>query len=746
MKKIKRIIKFFAYILVFFGFFLLFAEFALRYILPLPSVKNKLLNTVSSSVGADIKAGDISAGLFGIEIDAITLDTQKGNVFTCKDLKIKLNPFKLLIGQIDIKDIYIYEPVIQIIRFQDGSFNFSPLVSSSEEETKNSQEENKNDSDPIDLKVKNLNLINAKVFYLDLQENMKANVRNLTLSVQHFSYDKPFNINFSFDPYFEQKDLILEGAHIALNAKTNLNNLDMEKASLNLKNLLFKYKEAVFEARADVNNFENPSVKFDMKLKNFSNETLLAFGKTPAFTLPLTSAKGALSYQNKNSKLDIQNLILQIADTKLDFKGHFLFDKDLAAQGKIVLNSVLDTVENHSPVIAQYKPKGQILADFDFSLPLGLTGKLDLKNIGFFVDTAGTFENINASAEIGSIDEIKINSFEGLLNKNPFTLQASYLKKKDFADVFLDFKAEKLYLINSANKEENKTEQVSQEESSPAKEQATQEEETSTFVPININANINIGKMDVPYLRGNKLNFTAKAKNITPKMDKTHGTFNLSVQDGQIKDVYTLANANAVAKVMFMSLGIVSRVINTLNVLDLLNGMGKVLSGKKETEEDIPQHQEINGKMDFDSFDTKIDFNQGVATMKKCSFVSDLFSFRVNGNINFDNRKIKLNVDSAPGKHTEDGIMPLNIDIKGTIEEPKGSLSVLSSVSALVGDTVMNNPVSNMLKKGWGKLFSSSKDEEEAIAQETLPQEPNTTENKTENTTENTAQNTTEEK
>ena len=117
--------------------------------------------------------------------------------------------------------------------------------------------------------------------------------------------------------------------------------------------------------------------------------------------------------------------------------------------------------------------------------------------------------------------------------------------------------------------------------------------------------------------------------------------------------------------------------------------------------------------MDFDSFDTKIDFNQGLATMKKCSFVSSLFSFRVNGNINFEDRKIKLNVDSAPGKHTEDGIMPLNIDVKGTIEDPKGSLSVLSSVGDLVSNTITNNPVSNMLKSTWGALFKSKEPEEE---------------------------------
>lgn len=745
MKIFKKIIKIFIYTFFVLCFLIVLAEISLRFLLPLESIKTKTLNYISQTVGAEVKADKISASLFGLKIKNVSLDTSSedtsDNLFVCKDLVISLNPLKLVLGQLSINKIVLKEPKVQIIRYKDGKFNFDALTSAeNKEETQESSSEEK-PSVPFDIRVKLLALEKAQISYNDLKEEIKTNIKDFNLTLSNFSFYEPFNINLSFVPYFEQKDFVIEDARFALSAKSNLAKMDLKQASLDLKNLILNYKESVFEAKANVNNFEDPSVKFDMELKNFSNETLLAFGKTPAFTLPLTSAKGSLSYQNKDSKLDVQNLILQIADTKLDFKGHFLFDKDLAAQGKIVLNSVLDTVENHSPLIAQYKPKGQILADFDFSLPLGLTGKLDLKNLGFFVDTAGTFENINASAQINSIDDIKINSFEGLLNKNPFNLQASYAKKKDFADIFLDFKADKFYLINTSKKEtEEKKEQTTEESNPPAAKQENQAEESSSFVPININANINIGKLDVPYLRGNKLLFKAKAKNITTQMDKTHGNFNLSIKDGQIKDVYTLANANAVTKVMFMSLGIVSKVINTLNVLDLLNGMGKVLSGKKETEDDIPEHQEINGKMDFDSFDTIVDFNDGLATMKKCSFVSDLFSFRVNGNINFNDRKIKLNVDSAPGKHTEDGIMPLNIDIKGTVEEPKGSLSVLSSVSALVGDTVMNNPVSNMLKSTWGKLFSSSKEEEEQA--ETLP----TAENTTENTNDNTMQTAAEEK
>jgi hypothetical protein len=647
---------------------------------------------------------------------------------------INLNPLKLFLGQLSINKIILREPKVQIVRYKDGNFNFTPLLSGEQEK---GQEESPDEKTgvPFDIRIKILALEKAQISYNDLKENIKADINNLTLSVNNFSFYKPFNINLSFNPYFEQEELIFDGAHFVLSAKSNLEQLDLEKASLNLKKLVFTYKESVFEAMADINNFENPSVNFDMELKKISQETFSAFTLLPAFKLPLITLKGSVGYTVKEAKANIKDLIVKMADTEFALKGNLDLNKNSLSDGKITFTSALESLKEISPLIEEFKPAGKIQADFNLAWPLALKGTLNLEDIGFFIDKAGTFEDIDASAEIKSIDEIILTSLSGMLNNNPFSIQANYLNKKDFADVFLDFKADKLYLINSAKKDENKTDtsaQVAQEENPPAQEQTKQEEETSAFVPINVNANINIGKMDVPYLRGNKLNFTAKAQNITPKMDKTHGTFNLSIKDGQIKDVYTLADANALTKVMFMSLGIVSRVINTLNVLDLLNGMGKVLSGKKETEEDIPEHQEINGKMDFDSFNTKIDFNHGVATMKKCSFVSDLFSFRVNGNINFDNRKIKLNVDSAPGKHTEDGIMPLNIDIKGTIEDPKGSLSVLSSVSALVGDTVMNNPVSNMLKNTWGKLFSSSKEEENSSEEEFPTEEHQKTSNEEE--------------
>lgn len=751
--KVKKIVKICSYILVFLVFIVLLAEISLRYFLPLPSVKTKILDKVSSVIGAKLTAGEISAGLLWIEIDNVALDTGKDSLLTCKSLKVRQNLLKILKGQVSLKHIYVDEPVLKIIRYKDGSFNFDTLLS---QEEKPAQDKNETAGGvPLDLRIKTLNLNNAKITYLDLKDDIKASIEKLHLTVNDFSFYEPFDVNFSFIPYFEQKGLVIDDSKIALSANINLNGLNLKEASLNLKQLAVHYKEALLKLTdTKVNNFENPSVVFDMELKDFSNETLRAFAETPEFNLSSLKAKGSLDYLIKKEKLNIKDLTLTSDETEISFKGNLNFAKEFSTKGKITLKSVLESLSELYPPLQEYKPEGQLSADFDFSWPLELSGKCDLTDVGFFVEKAGTFEDINTSVEVKTIDDIKIEELKGILNKNPFMAKVNYQKKKNYADVFFDFKADKLYLVDSSEKKEE-TSAAEGAEQTTQTETAQDNSEKSSFVPININAKVDIAKLDAPYIKGNKVIFKANAKNITSQMDQTHGTFELNIHDGQIKDVYTISNANSLTKVMFMSLSVVSKVINTLNVLDLLSGMGKLITGKKidESDEDeVIAHQKINGKLDFDSFQTLVDFDDGLATMKKCFFVSNLFSFRVNGKINFNDRKIKLNVDSAPGKHTEDGIMPLNIDVKGTVEEPDGSLSVISSVSSLVSDTVMNNPVSNILKSTWSKLFSSKEEapseeqeEENALTPEETEGEPEKeniqqVQNATENIIKNTAE------
>ncbi|MBO7605309.1 MAG: AsmA family protein, partial [Elusimicrobiaceae bacterium] len=646
----RKFLKIAGYIFIGLCILLVLAELSLRFILPSESVKAKTLAYLSQTVGADIKTSKISASLFGIKLNNVSVDLEGKTLFNCKNLQIGLNPFRLLIGQFYISKIIIYEPSLNVTRNQDGTFNFESLMAGEEKQQTSPSAEKL--TVPFDIRIKNLTVNKGQISFTDLKENIKANLQNLNFNLHKFSFYKPFSFKLSFDPYFEQNNIVFDGAHFALNGAANLNKFDLPGAYLNLKNLLLEYKETSLEAQAQISNFENLGGTVSAELKDLSDGTLSAFTETLPFRIPLVTSDISFEYFVKNSKANIKNLVVKIADTELNLKANLDLNKNEISGGKITFKSVLDSFKSFSPLLEELQPAGKINADFDFAWPLALAGNLTLADIGLITDKAGTLENLNTTVNVKSIDEINIETLSGILNKNPFNMQASYKKQEKFADVFLDFKADKLYVFDTSKKDAKEAEKPAIKEETP---QAMTQETPQTndngfsFVPVNVNANVDIKKLDIPFIKGNNLVFTANARNITTQLDKVHGTFNLNIEKGQIKDIYTISNANSVTKVMFMSLGIVSKVVNTLNVLDLLNGMGKVLSGNKEEEEELPVHQEINGKMDFDSFKTNIDFNEGLATMKKCAFVSSLFSFRVQGNINFDNRKIKLNVDSAPG-------------------------------------------------------------------------------------------------
>lgn len=56
-------------------------------------------------------------------------------------------------------------------------------------------------------------------------------------------------------------------------------------------------------------------------------------------------------------------------------------------------------------------------------------------------------------------------------------------------------------------------------------------------------------------------------------------------------------------------------------------------------------------------------------------------------------------LNAAPGRISENGIMPLKIKVGGTIENPDGKMSMLSSATSLISQTIFKNPGSRLVKK-----------------------------------------------
>ena len=319
----------------------------------------------------------------------------------------------------------------------------------------------------------------------------------------------------------------------------------------------------------------------------------------------------------------------------------------------------------------------------------------------------------------------------GLLNKEPFSVNASWNQSPKDLAVSLNAFAKKLILPPLPERtEKGVADKKAQTDKQPVP--------AWPLPPATVTGKIQIDTLDAPYIAGRQILLQADLGNLTPDMKRARGELNLSMGNGEIKDLYKLTDANALTKVLFMSVNIVGKVFNSLNVFSVLNGIGSGLVSAVSTsdkEEDtvlqtvtgpdgqpmqirVPKSQQkIDGRMAFDKFTTDVTFTKGKASVKDGSFVSDMVSFSLNGTTDFNSGKIDMTVQAAPGKHEADGIMPLKLNIGGTVDDPKGSMSMLGSVSSLVTQGIGNNFASRSVKKGIGGLFGIFKKKEKQTEQ-----------------------------
>lgn len=506
-------------------------------------------------------------------------------------------------------------------------------------------------------------------------------------SGQKYSTDK---ISFSFKGKGDFNNQIYKADNLTL--QTDNAKIASDKFSVNpLKSvLLFKgsYNAKEEKLSAEELNFEITSAKLSLN------------GNNSLVQKALFDFKG--SYDTTKQTLSADKCNFESGQSKISAKGWFKNGKKVAYDLDISLNTLLAEIAPFYPELQPYKLEGKVNAELSLSNK-NAKGKISVKQGGGYYEKAGTFNNINSSLEIASLKDISLRSLTGVLNGNPFKAALTYKESGNTGNVNFNFQADKVLV-------EDKTAVLT--EYSPEDEPVLDEDITVPqdvaskwfLPPLNIKGNIEIGTLDMPFLKASSITLHTDLSNFTADLDKVGGIMSLNTQNGVIKDLYKLTNASLITKVLFLSLGVVSKVINTLDVLSVLNKISKTVIplGKNEN-----KTKKIKGALPYEHFDINLDFVNGLTDIKEGNFVSDLLSFDLSGEINFANRKINMNVDAAPGKHEKGGIMPLRLKIGGTVDNPSGSMSMVSSAVKLLGQGVFNNAGSRIIKKGVGGVLGA---------------------------------------
>lgn len=765
-KKLKKISKWGFYIL---GGLLLAAALAdagLRWASSSRRVKNYLVQKVSAALRRDVRLKQVRASLFGVRVSGLEVAEQggfqQGTFLSVDKAGARFSLIHLLHGHLKLRTVFLHGGAIRITRGADGKFNFADLSSSS---VPSAQKEAHADPFLPRITLGLLDIEQLDVFYIDAAQNRSLAVQQFMLRARRLMFTEPFRVISKAQVRWVEGDFPLEST-LAFNARLNLADLDLEKAALDITNLIVRYRSTPAVLTGQIKNFTNPSARLALEISRLSNDTLAELAPdTPEFLIPALRVDVAARAHLADSRAQISRLHLQLPGGELNATAKAAFKEraDYQAEGDFAFN--LDELAALSPILAStYGVTGQITGVFQAAAD-NWNAKLSVQQVGATLPAAGRLDGLSTQITAEGLKTLAVKDLSGTLNGAHFDGYLTAVNRPLYVDARLELNMEKFILppqaepapeqtqaetpaaeaVPAATQTQEKsagTEQT-QAEPAPAQEQtalapAPQEQATpqapqaqtapaqtvlaqatpqgpqaahkAKFPPVHLRAQIKSGPVSVPYFYAKSVDIHTRLTGITAELDKADGTAEMQIGEGEIQDIYKLTQANSVTKAMFLSLSVVSRVINSLNVVDLLS---KLMPGDKEQ---MPE-KKTDGKLAFESFSGALKFDKGVMEMTKGSFVSDFMSLKISGTTNFRNGVLDMQVNAAPGKHYDTGIMPITLKIGGTVDEPKGSLSMLGSAAALVTQAVGNNFASNAVKKGVGGFFGLFKKKQDAPAE-----------------------------
>lgn len=742
-KKLKKISKWGFYIL---GGLLLAAALAdtgLRWASSSRRVKNYLVQKVSAALKRDVRLKQVRASLFGVRVSGLEVAEQggfqQGTFLSVDKAGVRFSLIHLLHGHLKLRTVFLHGGAIRITRSADGKFNFADLSSSS---VPSDQKEAHADPFLPRITLGLLDIEQLDVFYIDAAQNRSLAVQQFMLRARRLMFTEPFRVISKAQVRWVEGDFPLEST-LAFNARLNLADLDLEKAALDITNLIVRYRSTPAVLTGQIKNFTNPSARLALEISRLSNDTLAELAPdTPEFLIPALRVDVAARAHLADSRAQISRLHLQLPGGELNATAKAAFKEraDYQAEGDFAFN--LDELAALSPILAStYGVTGQITGAFQAAAD-NWNAKLSVQQVGATLPAAGRLDGLSTQITAEGLKTLAVKDLSGTLNGAHFDGYLTAVNRPLYVDARLELNMEKFILPPQAEPAPEQTqaetpaaETVPAAEAVPAATQtqaepagteqaalslAPQEQATpqgpqantpkAKFPPVHLRAQIKSGPVSVPYFYAKSVDIHTRLTGITAELDKADGTVDMQIGEGEIQDIYKLTQANSVTKAMFLSLSVVSRVINSLNVVDLLS---KLMPGDKEQ---MPE-KKTDGKLAFESFSGALKFNKGVMEMTKGSLVSDFMSLKISGTTNFRNGVLDMQVNAAPGKHYDTGIMPITLKIGGTVDEPKGSLSMLGSAAALVTQAVGNNFASNAVKKGVGGFFGLFKKKQDAPAE-----------------------------
>ena len=371
--------------------------------------KGYLIEQAEGALGRKISVDQVQATIFsgiGARLTNFAMADDptyaSGDFVRAKDLQIIVKFWPLLSKSVQVKQVILHDPVIQIVRNRDGNFNFSTIGKKAKaKKDEREKEERAPREEQSALLISLVDISNGNIRYLDKKNGTDMQAKQIDLKIEDFDFAKPFSVKLKAAIYADKQNFTLKSTIGPIGQRVDVANIpvdgeiDIDPLNMTQLRATLPIMKSAMPRELDVSGVYR--VK-DLKFKGTLNNL--------ALDGQLEGTNGALRYGNAFQKPAgdplALNLDLRLTGNKITIRnGHLkLHSLDLAAAGDIqtgnntVLNLSLDSKpaslegwDRIVPALANYQLSGtmDVKASIRGSIGKGaapqIQGTLGLKKV-----------------------------------------------------------------------------------------------------------------------------------------------------------------------------------------------------------------------------------------------------------------------------------------------------------------------------------------------------------------------------
>ena len=371
--------------------------------------KGYLIEQAEGALGRKISVDQVQATIFsgiGARLTNFAMADDptyaSGDFVRAKDLQIIVKFWPLLRKSVQVKQVILHDPVIQIVRNRDGNFNFSTIGKKAKaKKDEREKEERAPREEQSALLISLVDISNGNIRYLDKKNGTDMQAKQIDLKIEDFDFAKPFSVKLKAAIYADKQNFTLKSTIGPIGQRVDVANIpvdgeiDIDPLNMTQLRATLPIMKSAMPRELDVSGVYR--VK-DLKFKGTLNNL--------ALDGQLEGTNGALRYGNAFQKPAgdplALNLDLRLTGNKITIRnGHLkLHSLDLAAAGDIqtgnntVLNLSLDSKpaslegwDRIVPALANYQLSGtmDVKASIRGSIGKGaapqIQGTLGLKKV-----------------------------------------------------------------------------------------------------------------------------------------------------------------------------------------------------------------------------------------------------------------------------------------------------------------------------------------------------------------------------